>query len=308
MSAAKSQHRCQAPLQATEVTSPGIPSGFRGIGMSYFRYAKQQFLQKGYPEPLRRGLVLLEERRIAASPFYKRHPYRGAMKLREVDLRCVVVPEHKVLYHRIPKNGNSSLVSTMLNIFEGGELAERIEDKRYSKKLVQNVSELTREQVADLGAFTKFLITRNPYDRTLSAYLSKVVKRYPKLKAEHPLKRDVGRRDGDAPPDFASFCQYLRAGGLRSDPHWRPQHDYLVLPIGDYDYVARLETIDSDFPRIVARIAPWRAGEKLVREDAPHRTSAASKRSQFYCDDTYAMVAELFARDFETFGYDPNER
>jgi hypothetical protein len=277
--------------------------------MSYFRYAKQQFLQKGYPEGLRRTLLSLEEKRIAASPFYKRHPYIGSMNLRDVDLRCVVIPEHKVLYHRIPKNGNSSLVSTMLNIFEGGALARRIEDKRYSKKLVQNASELTRQQVDDLGAYTKFLIARNPFDRTLSAYLSKVVKRYPKLKPDHPLKRDVGG-DGNsvAPPDFERFCRYLAAGGLYVDHHWSPQHDYLVLPIATYDFVARLETIDSDFPKIVARIAPWRKEKTLVREDAPHRTSAASKRAQFYSETSYAIVAELFARDFEVFGYDAKER
>ncbi|MBL8907347.1 MAG: sulfotransferase family 2 domain-containing protein [Rhizobiales bacterium] len=277
--------------------------------MSRFRYAKQQFLQKGYPEALRRKLLSLEERRIAASPFFTRYPYQGAMNLRDVDLRCVVIPEHKVLYHRIPKNGNSSLVSTMLNIFEGGELAERIEDKRYSKKVVQNVSELTRAQVDDLGAFTKFLIARNPYDRTLSAYLSKVVKRYPKLKPEHPLKRDAGGdAGGTGPPDFEGFCRYLAKGGLYVDHHWSPQHDYLVLPIADYDFVARLETIDADFPPIVARIAPWRDAKTLVREDAPHRTSAASKRAQFYTDASYAIVAELFARDFEVFGYDPRDR
>jgi hypothetical protein len=277
--------------------------------MSYFRYAKQQFLQKGYPENLRRKLLAIEEKRIAASPFYRRYPYQGAMNLRDVDLRCVVIPEHKVLYHRIPKNGNSSLVSTMLNIFEGGALAQRIEDKRYSKKLVRNASELTRQQVDDLGAYTKFLIARNPYDRTLSAYLSKVVKRYPKLKPDHPLKRDVGgNANSAAPPDFESFCRYLAAGGLHVDHHWSPQHDYLVMPIAAYDFVARLETIDSDFPRIVARIAPWREEKTLVREDAPHRTSAASKRAHFYSDASYAIVAELFARDFEVFGYDPSER
>lgn len=277
--------------------------------MSYLRYAKQQFLQKGYPEGLRRALLSLEERRIASSPFYTRHPYQGAMDLRDVDLRCVVIPEHKVLYHRIPKNGNSSLVSTMLNIFEGGAIAERIEDKRYSKKLVRNASELTREQVDDLGAFTKFLIARNPYDRTLSAYLSKVVKRYPKLKPDHPLKRKfAGLGEGNAVPDFESFCRYLAEGGLHIDHHWSPQHDYLVLPISEYDFVARLEKIDSEFPKIVARIAPWRTKQGLVREDAPHRTSAASKRAQYYSDRSYAIVAELFARDFETFKYDPDER
>jgi hypothetical protein len=39
--------------------------------MSYLRYAKQQFLQKGYPENLRRKLLAIEEKRIAASPFYR---------------------------------------------------------------------------------------------------------------------------------------------------------------------------------------------------------------------------------------------
>jgi dermatan 4-sulfotransferase 1 len=258
---------------------------------------------------LRRKMLSLEERRIAASPFYVRHPYRGAMTLRDVDLRCVVIPEQKVLYHRIPKNGNSSLVSTMLNIFEGGDLAQRIEDKRYAKKLVQNASELTPEQVDDLDAYTKFLIARNPYDRTLSAYLSKVVKRYPKLKPEHPLKQNFAEHGAGAkPPDFESFCRYLAGGGLHIDHHWSPQHDYLVLPIANYDFVAKLETIDSDFPRIVARIAPWREEKLLVREDGPHRTSAASKRAQFYSDACYAIVAELFARDFEIFGYDPDDR
>ena len=277
--------------------------------MSYFRYAKQQFLQKGYPEILRRKLLAMEERRIALSPFFTRHPYRGAMELRDVDLRCVVIPEHKVLYHRIPKNGNSSLVSTMQNIFGGGQIAERIEDKRYSKKVVENVSELSPDETARLGEFTKFLIARNPYDRTLSAYLSKVVKRYPKLKSEHSLKQISGLEHGrETPPDFEKFCRYLADGGLHVDHHWSPQYDYLVLPIADYDFVARLETIDIDFAKIVAHIAPWREEKTLVREDAPHKTAAASKRAQYFTEMTYSIVAELFRRDFETFRYDPLER
>src|SRR5262249_50720596 len=144
-------------------------------------------------------------------------------------------------------------------------------------------------------------------DRTLSAYLSKVVKRYPKLKPEHPIKR-LRRSDGDGPPDFETFCRYLAEGGLFADHHWLPQQDYLVLPIGDYDFVARLETIDSDFPKILTRIAPWREHKNLVGEDAPHRTSANSKRARYYSATTYAIVAELYARDFETFNYDPEDQ
>jgi len=283
--------------------------GGRDIPMLNLRYLKQQFLKKGRPKILRRALLSAETRRISSSAFFRRFPYAGKMNVRDVDLRCVVIPQHKVLYHRILKNANSSLVATMSHIFEGRELAERIEDKRYSKKLVENVSELGESEVSQLADYTKFLIARNPYERTLSAYLSKVVRRFPKLGPDHPLKKFAASRGAaDAPPDFETFCRYLAEGGLYNDLHWSPQSAYLVLPIAQYDFVARLENIDTDFPKIVARIAPWAPATRMIGEDRRHSTAAPSKKPEHFTDAAYAIMADLYRQDFEAFDYDPKAR
>lgn len=227
------------------------------------------------------------------------------MKIRAVDMRCVVEEEAKVLYHRITKNGSSSLTASMELIIHGGVAATTLRERRWLRRQALNPSHLGVSSSLSVKEFFKFVVVRNPFDRTLSAYLSKVVGRYRKLPRGHPLRNiDPASEAEESPPSFGAFCNYLANGGLYDDLHWSPQVDFLVLPIEDYDYIARLETIDTDF-QIIAQKLGGQNALGMLDEDPVHRTSATSRRSQFYDEDLYRLVGELYRKDFDAFGYDP---
>ena len=95
--------------------------------------------------------------------------------------------------------------------------------------------------------YFKLFVARDPYDRLLSAYLSKIVKKLKEGKSIRMHTATPGKV-----PSFAEFCKFIAEGGLYADYHWSPQMDYLVLPIEKYDLVARLEAIDVDFRKVAA--------------------------------------------------------
>jgi hypothetical protein len=263
---------------------------------------KRRFLKKGRPDWLRQSLLRLEDERIARAPFYRLHPYPGQMALREVDLRCVVDAEREILYHRIPKNGNSSLVTSITQLTSRAELSGEIGAKRRLKRAALLPSMLEQAQAEAAEGYFKFFVVRNPYDRALSAYLSKVVK---KVEAGKKSKLNAaGLQLETRAPSFERFCEFLAEGGLYDDHHWSPQTDYLVLPMEKYDFVARLETIDRDFSLLAERLTGSPGDHRMVSEDATHQTKASSRRAEFYTSKLYDLVYDLYRNDFEAFGYE----
>lgn len=275
----------------------------RTAALRTLRLVRARLLKSGLPGPLRTAALRHEERRVRNSPFYRTYPYDGAIAIRAVDLRTIVDVENRLLYHRITKNGGSSLAASMEMLIRGGAAMMSTAERRRLKKQALNPSHLSRRSATGIAGYFKFLIARNPFDRALSAYLSKVVKRYPNLPQDHPQRAiDPASEAKGMPARFAAFCEYLADGGLYDNIHWSPQADFLVFPAERYDFIAHLETIDRDFQVIANRIGA-EAPSGMLKEDLTHATTASARRKQFYDGDLYRLVADLYRRDFDTFGY-----
>lgn len=138
-----------------------------------------------------------------------------------------------------------------------------------------------------------FSCVRNPFTRALSAYLDKV-------------KSD----------DYLAYCQLRKLqsisfeGFLRSladygptclDGHFRPQHVNLNYPSVSYDAVFFLEN-PAAISGFLAQIVP----EFEFEHYAPHARGAAGKLAAHYSPTTVQLVREIYARDFEAFGYSRN--
>jgi len=274
-------------------------------GLTYS--VKKHLLKRTRFKWVRATALHWENCRIAKTPFYRKHPFQGPLSLRAADMRTVVEPDHDLLYHRIPKNGNSSLVTSVKQIIEGRQLSDSIASKRAEKRQVRNPSELTDTEANRVPEFFKFLVARNPYDRTLSAYLSKVVAKFAKGKKglERRIPKTLLSNGTDAPPSFEAFCEYLAAMGPYENDHWSPQVDFLIFPVESYDFIARLESIDEDFSVIASRINCNAGTTGMVPEDPIHRTGASSRRKEFYTERLYDLISDVYRRDFELLGYDP---
>ncbi|WP_221031734.1 sulfotransferase family 2 domain-containing protein [Actomonas aquatica] len=157
---------------------------------------------------------------------------------------------------------------------------------------------------------------RNPYARVLSAWNDKLVKGfnspdYPRSmrKLVPQLRRFAAERDlpgaaDDAPFPFPSFLSYIesQAEGTRNQ-HWDTQRSVLLADHVRYRHTFHMETEFvsgmADTLALVGIPADWTA-QKLARP-----TNASGKiKEPVYTDELAERVYQLYAVDFERFGYD----
>jgi len=236
----------------------------------------------------------------ALLPFYRRFPVTGPLALTTLDPRGAVLPDQKVFYSRMPKVANSTITRALaLQAGQGAALARGAS----AKDLMTRPSRLSPRQVAELAdpdsGWFRFTIVRNPYTRTLSAFLGKILDRTGQSRPFYRWFRPATPRA----PLFRDFVEFLAAGGLWHDIHWAPQSDVLLLPLDRFDFVGRFESLQQDVETALHRGFGTEAPPPL-RAAGPS-TGASDKRAQHYDDETRRIVAALYAKDFSLFGYDP---
>lgn len=162
----------------------------------------------------------------------------------------------------------------------------------------------------------KYAMVRDPYSRTLSAYLNKVEKRLPVRhgeKSDHfekivdeieQFRKSTLQDDVFPEINFEVFLLWLKYSKSWhvGDEHWAPQHVLLKQPELGFDFIGRFEDLQEDAARILREIGCDKSfpSQKDVKF-AP--TNAKSKIDRYYTDDTRTLVNELFERDFQIFGY-----
>lgn len=164
----------------------------------------------------------------------------------------------------------------------------------------------------DHASYFKWTFVRNPWDRLVSAY---------EFASDLYLSRRTGDRFGDRQPcPFDVFVEYLWANRRFFDGRinfqmgdvWRyrsfklngmdrvtmvPQHLFLEME-GKLamDFIGRFENIYEDFQYVCDRLGQ--------QNRLPHLNRTVHRPYQeYYTPDTRDMVAEVYARDIEVFGY-----
>ena len=151
-----------------------------------------------------------------------------------------------------------------------------------------------------------FCFVRNPYTRLLSCYLDKIVGNKP---PKHAVLRILGfsADNLDIPVSFSDFIEAISSQHIREmNPHWRPQYYQTFQPSLSYDFIGRYESFSEDFQRVMAKIARTRVPNLGV--ESRHRTNANGTWTKYYRPSLMERVRELFAIDFEAFGYDSSDK
>lgn len=224
-------------------------------------------------------------------PFYRRYPCESPVSIFHLDMRGAYSPQEPVFYNRIPKAANS----TVMTVLAQHSTFSRAGATRAKSRMLRP-SRMTAAQVAGLAAGEAFRFTfvRDPYARVLSAYRDKI------LGAKRQLDRHFRVAPGGSVPTFTEFCRFLADRGLWLDAHWAPQADLLLLPPDDFDLIGRVETLDRDLTTVVARV--FGATHDQGRRAGPV-TDATDRVASDYTDEARAIVARLYRRDFDIFGY-----
>lgn len=198
-------------------------------------------------------------------------------------------PRLGITLNRLQKNGSSTAMS-FLYLLEHGEQMAALDAKEHAVHL----SDMGLRGVLTLRRTKRLVIVRDPFSRTLSAFLDKF--RYP------GYQRNFGQFELN-PDGFRSFLSFLENGGLRANSHWSPQSDRILLPLDQYDAVLPFSSFPHSFVSTVENAFPkardkW-ADFSHVDIDGPPRTDAGEKVVSFYNRDDIATVERLYSKDLE---------
>ncbi|MGM0648711.1 MAG: sulfotransferase family 2 domain-containing protein [Bacteroidota bacterium] len=222
---------------------------------------------------------------IPLTPFYQKYPYHNGISINSADSRGCISKQLGFFCNRIPKAANSTIVENLALWSFGHEIPSK-----KAKLQFTTPSQLTQDEVNELQEMYSFAIVRNPFTRTLSAYLDKVERRALKKNKE---------------TSFFDFLQNLDNGKLYSNAHWAPQHSLLLLPLEKFNFIGNVESLDNDLRHIQSHIIGSRNGREM-KSFKTNATGARKKIKQYYDDRNASIVLELFKKDFEIFGYSHN--
>ena len=228
--------------------------------------------------------------KLARTPYYTRYPYRSPISIFEVDRRVFIAPEMKLFFNGIGKAGHSSILTNLARARYGKEIdIDEVKSRGFLRP-----SSFPQDQISKLDSYFRFTFVRNPYTRTLSAYLDKVAR-------QKIVPRSLKRISKTASPSFLDFCLYLENGGLFDGVHWAPQTAMMVLPIDQFNFIGKLEKFDDDLENVLQHLGL--AGRLQVGRHDPHKTNSDEKRLRYYDERSMEIVRRLFRKDFELLDY-----
>ena len=203
--------------------------------------------------------------------------YRG-------DKRVGLWRQQKLLYIRIPKSGNSSIMAAL-----GG-----------AKKARMSATEILRLD----DSWTAFSFVRNPWSRLVSAFTQKA--------GDSPTSARVvdgiyqGFIDQGIPiranMSFEEFCEVVcDIPDGKTDKHLCSQSSFLIYkkkPI--VPFIGKIERITEDWSRLLQQVG--------LDDELPHINRAGKKGghySHFYKDEGIVkLVGDRYADDIRYFNYD----
>ena len=151
--------------------------------------------------------------------------------------------------------------------------------------------------------YYKFAFVRNPWDRFLSLYHDINDKRNGKSKImNYSLLENKYKTIFYNKKNFKDFAKSFGKSGWINEAHFRPQLDYLISN-GELamDFVGRFENLQDDWDKIKKDIGFKKLG------DLKHEMKSKVKidnYKKFYDNETIDIVARIYKKDIEFFGYD----
>lgn len=229
------------------------------------------------------------------SPFYRAYPYTGHLPFPRADARGAVSADDKFFYNRVPKVANSTILTTLAILSAEANKKVIVGDPKFYFPRPTKISYRIAKKIK--SDYFKFTFVRNPYTRTLSAYLDKIVGGKNRI-----WERWAERNHTRSVPSFVEFCRYLQRTGRYDDAHWAPQVDCMLIPINHFDFIGKFEFLSRDLENLISKIFPENAGR--IENAGPSPTRAHTKMNQYYDAECIEIIKNIYSVDFETFNYE----
>ena len=227
--------------------------------------------------------------------------FAGFAPIPHIDNSLHVSVDHGYVYCDIPKAGCTTIKKTLIESVEGQEVDYNVHDR--TRNPLQRPSAVLND-IRDLEKYFKFTFVRNPYTRTLSAYLDKIL-------GNRPEKRSIVKALGMAIDDYKdidiSFKRFLETlasmEGRRMNEHFRPQALQSCCSVISYDYIGKFENFEADLISLLQKLGRRDASAGMIKSVVHHKTNASVLFEQFYDLETRKLVKKIYAEDFALFGY-----
>jgi chondroitin 4-sulfotransferase 11 len=215
---------------------------------------------------------------------------------------CFVSHQHRFIYVQVPKVASTSIKAALLPLFPEIEPEDDISAEGASHRAFRGTDAMINKRALMSGLepggqyrdYFRFSFVRNPWDRLLSCYRSKVARRVV-LKTE---EFEGGKVYAGMP--FREFAEVVcRTPDNDADPHFCSQSAFLCHPAGGMvvDFVGRFERLAEDFREVSRRL-----DASLVLPHANPRNPGRHYRD-FYDSALAEMVGNRYREDIERFGY-----
>jgi hypothetical protein len=229
----------------------------------------------------------------------------------------IVSDKHRFVYMTNYKVATTSILLSLLplfdfdvegvdfdNVTQGPSFACNGREFEDIHQLFSEHSQINKAHfLAGLGSlyqhYFKFTFVRNPWDRLVSCYTSKIVQGGTGLRMGK--YGEVSLRSDMSFGDFAEAVCQVPDGA--ADPHFRSQHvaicqdgpEKAVLA----DFVGRFENLQADFGHIAQEIGL----KARLSHTKKSKTNNSPSYRDFYDERLARMVGERYREDADIFGY-----
>ena len=176
----------------------------------------------------------------------------------------------KPLFIHIPKAGGTSIAEII---------------KKYNNKLPaclhRSVTDYPKEYKDSCFVFS---FVRNPYDRLVSAH------KYLTEGGGNKVDKKFGKT-------ISSDFKYFLKNQLNNNLNWLHFIPMKFWLNDDLDFIGKTENYEHDFNFVCDKIG-------ITHQQLPHKNKSKHKHyTEYYDDETRQIVAEIYAKDIEYFGY-----
>lgn len=193
--------------------------------------------------------------------------------------KLIISRKYKFIYFEVPKCGTRTVLSAFncatkygVNNSNFDYKCKRIRWEKYKNRW---------------DKYFKFTFVRNPFDRIVSCYISKVVNPI-------PIQIDVLLKPYGlwANMSFTEFVEKICESDNYNE-HWAPQ--YLLIP--EVDFIGKVENFNNDILYITTKIGIEPLNIKIMN------SSNIKNYNIFYNEKNEKLIREKYKQDFKLLGY-----
>lgn len=246
------------------------------------------------------------------SDFYKRLDKftKGNTSSESLNYATHVSLKHKYIYVETPKVACSTIKISLQRLELEMQNLNREEFEDVHIRDFSPLLHLTQlpnfEDYLRSEDYFKFCFVRNPYQRLLSCYLDKIINPISFKEKENILfSMGLETDQNNHNITFNDFVSVIEKQTLlEMDYHWRPQTFLTCQSSINYDFVGKLETFDDDFKEVADNISLDLLEYYLP--EVRHQTNSKKLLQNYYDDDLFERVYNIYKVDFLNFSYDKN--